>query len=71
MPKNRSTLYTVVRENLDQVQGCYKYSALVGTYITFRRAEEIAAVSHQAFIDSGADPSWFQFSVHPVTFYDE
>ncbi len=73
VPKNRPTLYAVVRENQETLTGLghYTFSALIGTYVTLSRAEEVAAASHQAFIDIGADPSWTNFTVHPVTFYDE
>lgn len=75
MPKNRSTLYTVVREELRESRGrsdnAYSISAIVGTFVTLRRAEEVAAGGHQTFIDAGADEDQFIFTVHPTTFYDE
>jgi hypothetical protein len=79
MPRNRSTLYTVVRERhyligddtYEDLEDAWAFDALVGTYITVTRAEEIAGASMQEFIDKGFTNTDFRFTVKPVTFYDE
>jgi hypothetical protein len=72
MPKHRGTVYTVVREEWkEDMEGAYVFSALIGTYTTLMRAEEVKGASAQALRDAGADYDDYQFTVHPVTFYDE
>lgn len=82
LPKHRSTCYTVVREKCDKVEvpgaydeyyGSWSFDALVGTYVTIMRAEEVAAATIQHYIDAGMDEAnpEYRCTVKPVTFYDE
>jgi hypothetical protein len=82
MPKHRSTCYTVVRERYVYVGGdeafgdqvyTWVFDALVGTYVTITRAEEVAAATIQHYIDAGMDESSpeYRCSVKPSTFYEE
>jgi hypothetical protein len=74
MPKHRSSVYTVVREEQVTVpheyEG-YRFSAIIGTYTTHMRAEEVVGASAQVLLDAGAEPDEYRFSVMASTFYDE
>lgn len=75
MAKHRSSVYTVVREMDDNYCGegeaVYVFSALIGTYATLQRAEEVMGSSAQAFRDAGAADGVYKFSTQITTFYDE
>lgn len=80
MPKHRSTVYTVVREKVDEWEGSFGdtesawvFDALIGTYVTISRAEEIAAATIQHYVDAGMNEGSpeYRCTVKPSTFYDE
>lgn len=68
-------MYAVVRESFDALNawchGYWVFSAIIGTYATLTRAEEVAGASKQALLDNGVDEDDFRFTVKPVTYYDE
>lgn len=75
MPKHRGTVYTVIRERRvwprPGIVNVYEFSAVVGTYATVMRAEEVAGAMLQGIIDGGALPGEFIFSVKASTWYSE
>jgi hypothetical protein len=79
MPKNRSTVYTVVREarikeNVKTgTMETWVLQTIPGVFLTLQRAEEVRDSYRQAMIDAGmpAVDSPYRFSVIPATFYDE
>lgn len=74
MLKHRYNCFTVVREEFVEVPHEYegwKFSAIVGTYQSLNRAEEVVGVSAQAFRDAGVADGMYQFNVKVNTYYDE
>ncbi len=70
MPKHRSTVYTVVREQ-QSVPNRWEFSCLIGTYVTDNRAEEVAGAMMQGMRDNGYTDDEFRFTVNPSTWYEE
>lgn len=71
MAKHRSSVFTVVREVLDDDTGGYTFSAVVGVYLTLQRAEEVSAGCLQTFLDAGVPKDRYWFNVEATTYYDE
>lgn len=74
MPKHRSNVFTVVRERQYGVtvdeDKVYELSAIIGTYATLMRAEEVAGAAQQVFKEGGGEDE-YKFSVRINTWYDE
>jgi hypothetical protein len=78
MAKHRSSVFTVVREeykepsvDLPVLYRSWQFSAIVGTYLSLQRAEEVAGASAQAFADAGVPTGTYRFSTLINTYYDE
>lgn len=75
MPRNRSTVYNVVREEKqwEHKNESWAFGAITGTYATIQRAEEVAGASLQALVDRFGDQARrdFRYTVKPSTWYDE
>ena len=71
MPKHRSTVYTVIREQACMSVSGWEFSCLIGTYATINRAEEVAGACMQGMRDEGFTDDEFRFSVKASTWYDE
>lgn len=71
MPKHRSTCFTVVREEYEPHVHYWFFSAVIGTYQSLNRAEEVVGVSAQAFRDAGVPDGVYRFSVKVNNYYDE
>ena len=74
MAKNRSSVYTVVREKLDIVGHSmydYLFDAVIGVYKTPEAADEAAGIARQVFDDAGMSAEEYIFSVQISTYYDE
>lgn len=74
MPKNRATVYAVVRLPNGVEDALEKCSAadrpvLIGVYLTRTRAEEIAGKSSQQMKDLNIHG--FNFDTQTVTYYEE
>lgn len=73
MPKNRQTLFAVVRTQFEETgHGTYERlnPVLCGVYHSMDRAEEIQGKHEQEMKDKGFD-EFFYFEVQTVTYYDE
>lgn len=77
MARHRSSVFTVVREEVDYYEHkgetvkLYLFSAIIGTYLTLQRAEEIAGKSAQEFKDAGVPDGVYRFSTQIGTYYEE
>lgn len=75
MAKHRGSVYTVIREQFYGMtvneEKIYIFSAVVGTYATLDRAEEIVGISVQFFRDAGVPDGVHRFSTQINTYYDE
>ena len=71
MAKHRYSVYTVIRERKNMHRDVYEFDAVIGTYATHMRADEVSAAMAQGILDGGALPGEFKFSVKVSTWYDE
>jgi hypothetical protein len=71
MPKHRGSIYVVMRESYDDHIEAWVEPAIIGTYATIMRAEEVAGIFQQAMVDAGYPYDGFRFSVKVTTYYDE
>lgn len=77
MAKHRGSVFTVVRERfvwrgpIQDAQNWYEFSAVIGTYLSLQRAEEVVGASQQAFRDAGVGDDEYRFTVKVNTYYDE
>lgn len=74
MAKHRSSVFTVVREAWKEhlrTDGHFTFDAIIGTYFSLTRAEEVAGAAKQSFKDAGVPDGLYRFSVAINTYYDE
>jgi hypothetical protein len=68
MPKNRQTIFCVVRNHFDNDE--LLHSLCISATLTLERAEELAGKYTQEVIDRDFQDI-FNFEVQTVTYYDE
>lgn len=68
LPKNKTTVYSVVRQTMD-VTGGWVNPTTLAIFELYDVATDYAGACYQEWADKGADPQYVDFSVQAAPFY--